>query len=93
MELKPSKAGCEAARRCLLIVPYGIETNLHLDCVHRTDRLLIVPYGIETVQSLSETSANKLLIVPYGIETTQYLKKSPPPALLIVPYGIETMNG
>ena len=32
----------------LLIVPYGIETQLWIDNMNRRAGLLIVPYGIET---------------------------------------------
>ena len=52
----------------LLIVPYGIETQLKsLLFFHQI--LLIVPYGIETGLWESYRSLRQcLLIVPYGIE-------------------------
>ena len=54
----------------LLIVPYGIETDMpgidHFD----TCFLLIVPYGIETDYKAVPNSLYELLIVPYGIETS-----------------------
>ena len=64
-------------RECdLLIVPYGIETNLSY-IRHNGGHLLIVPYGIETLalKALSPLPA-WLLIVPYGIETAVANKNS-----------------
>ena len=53
----------------LLIVPYGIETNL-LRSLLPLRKLLIVPYGIETMSNfLNKETLQILLIVPYGIET------------------------
>ena len=54
----------------LLIVPYGIETLLHLRHYFVPSFLLIVPYGIETVMADNMQSDLWLLIVPYGIETS-----------------------
>ena len=52
----------------LLIVPYGIETEIHSTSTW-IQKLLIVPYGIETAENDRMALQNKLLIVPYGIET------------------------
>ena len=52
----------------LLIVPYGIETDLCGD-INYNYILLIVPYGIETALCGSWSYILPLLIVPYGIET------------------------
>ena len=53
----------------LLIVPYGIETEVLLSEAI-SEILLIVPYGIETTEYLFLVRLIlKLLIVPYGIET------------------------
>ena len=55
----------------LLIVPYGIETEIRRTRLE-SEKLLIVPYGIETTDESSFTNAYKLLIVPYGIETVAF---------------------
>ena len=52
----------------LLIVPYGIETRVHVTCCY-SSVLLIVPYGIETRYAGRILLSGRLLIVPYGIET------------------------
>ena len=44
----------------LLIVPYGIETTISLQCCSKPLQLLIVPYGIETAlyaSSLARSSS------------------------------------
>ena len=56
----------------LLIVPYGIETDLFTDFAV-VSVLLIVPYGIETAVVHSVAAVRGLLIVPYGIETAEPL--------------------
>ena len=53
----------------LLIVPYGIETQLLRSNHWVMKKLLIVPYGIETWKSGITLLFAALLIVPYGIET------------------------
>ena len=71
MELKQSTSNSWQHRNCLLIVPYGIETNWGM-CNIPDWVLLIVPYGIETNnERLLIIITFKLLIVPYGIETLQ----------------------
>ena len=51
MELKQCRSQNRRFSSSLLIVPYGIETELYLTaCTFRT-KLLIVPYGIETLLS------------------------------------------
>ena len=71
MELKLAKIKADLdAGLLLLIVPYGIETDLK---EHTTNQclLLIVPYGIETLfLSFCASVSQTLLIVPYGIETS-----------------------
>ncbi|SCI10639.1 Uncharacterised protein [uncultured Bacteroides sp.] len=47
MELKPERRGPEGLDVCLLIVPYGIETDEIPQALEKS-HLLIVPYGIET---------------------------------------------
>ena len=51
MELKLKKLHPKSSIGLLLIVPYGIETNM-LNHHHLLSNLLIVPYGIETIQYL-----------------------------------------
>ena len=55
----------------LLIVPYGIETNMKYGA-HHVYFLLIVPYGIETSVQCKYFAVDRLLIVPYGIETRSW---------------------
>ena len=50
MELKHRRHLQPADTGTLLIVPYGIETQLPPDASHGIYPLLIVPYGIETFQ-------------------------------------------
>ena len=52
MELKQGKPiRLQCLRRCLLIVPYGIETK-YMEKMFFRFVLLIVPYGIETESAL-----------------------------------------
>ena len=76
----------------LLIVPYGIETDLqHTEGDYEV--LLIVPYGIETLMTAKYIlKPQRLLIVPYGIETLRWEGMVSGLNLLIVPYGIETRH-
>ena len=91
MELKPMGHGASDGVRNLLIVPYGIETQLD-HCSEVTSYLLIVPYGIETIEKMITIRLSvKLLIVPYGIETQFEYVLLIICTLLIVPYGIETI--
>ena len=53
MELKRLKRVMNLALQNLLIVPYGIETELML-LTCDTEGLLIVPYGIETIRPFHE---------------------------------------
>ena len=48
MELKLGISVTSMFRASLLIVPYGIETNIHIFNCYFYYNLLIVPYGIET---------------------------------------------
>ena len=48
MELKQDTAKQAVGGVFLLIVPYGIETNLRYQHLYMPCYLLIVPYGIET---------------------------------------------
>ena len=57
----------------VLIVPYGIETQLTVYYPPRCF-VLIVPYGIETPNMVSTMMASTVLIVPYGIETQLRLR-------------------
>ena len=91
MELKPIPL-VKAEHVCiLLIVPYGIETDLNF-IMMVINCLLIVPYGIETFFTFGIKSFLYLLIVPYGIETEKQRRENfSHLKLLIVPYGIETL--
>ncbi len=70
MELKHEKLIEKFKSRCLLIVPYGIETKLTVPLLY-LGVLLIVPYGIETTVAWYYALGSELLIVPYGIETSR----------------------
>ena len=71
MELKLKVQTYGSSSNSLLIVPYGIETNLECLCNLILD-LLIVPYGIETKELAHVAgTGHYLLIVPYGIETNR----------------------
>ena len=74
MELKQSIILIPCPYIELLIVPYGIETNLLYGTIV-TSCLLIVPYGIETIPHGLSAGRNGLLIVPYGIETLQQVPR------------------
>ncbi len=52
----------------VLIVPSGIETELHFKRLERSE-VLIVPSGIETRSILVDSFRLRVLIVPSGIET------------------------
>ena len=69
MELKLSVGFTHTEFVMLLIVPYGIETNISVTWYLIGILLLIVPYGIETGLSWTSNNSRDLLIVPYGIET------------------------
>ena len=59
MELKPGFSSWFFCDYCLLIVPYGIETKVHLFLL-LNKLLLIVPYGIETQVLGSFRTADQL---------------------------------
>ena len=76
MELKLRGCSSTSFPLILLIVPYGIETNVPA-LSRKTKLLLIVPYGIETRYVSRSSLALRLLIVPYGIETDEKIVAIP----------------
>ena len=76
MELKHIHRKGNGKQRYLLIVPYGIETEMKEENV-KSVILLIVPYGIETYYVyMTYSKTTMLLIVPYGIETRRQMEEA-----------------